>query len=215
MRWVSIPPIVALALLLVVSFFGAQVVLRGLAPGWAAVDVASALLVVALMVAAATIACIRMANSRLADQPEFTSSFTKLLLATVAVIYIVLFTGVLMAGKGSFTGCLGWPIYNLQQFQLDGHFPANTVRIILSVIGLGMLVAVLGIAWMRRQKERRIYSMARWVGLAFLAEAGMQVVLQIFGLLTSLLLAYTVVAAAFWALLVALLVNASLKVASK
>ncbi len=55
-RWITIPPIVAVVLLVEVSYFGAQVVLRGLAPGWAAVDVGSALLVVALMAATAVVA---------------------------------------------------------------------------------------------------------------------------------------------------------------
>ncbi len=54
--WIFVPPLVAGALLVEVSYFGAQVVLHGIAPGWAAVDVGSALLVVALMVASAVIA---------------------------------------------------------------------------------------------------------------------------------------------------------------
>ena len=215
LHWVSVPPIVALVLLLEVSFFGAQVVLHGLAPGWAAVDVGSALLVVALMVTAAIKASVGVIGPKVTDPPEFSSPLAKLLLATVAVVYIVLLSGVLVAGKGSITGCLGWPIYNPQQFQLDGHIPGNTLRIVLSIIGVGMLVAVLVTAWQKRHMRRGIFNLARWVGLAFLLEALIQVLLQVFGLLTALLLIYTVVAAALWALLVALLVKASLKTASE
>ena len=47
LRWIVIPPLVASILVVEVSYFGAMVVLRGITPGWAAVDVGSALLVVA------------------------------------------------------------------------------------------------------------------------------------------------------------------------
>jgi heme a synthase len=212
-RWVSIPPIVAMALLLEVSYFGAQVVLHGLAPGWAAVDIGSALLVVALMVTAAVKAAVHNNNPNQSNSSGFRTDYSKLLLATVAVVYVVLISGVLVAGKGSFTGCLGWPIYSLQQFNLDGHFLANTLRVIVSVIGVGMLLTVLVLAWQRRQEQRGVYNIARWVGLAFLVEAIVQILLQVFGLITPLLLVYTVVASAFWALLVAMTVKTSMRLA--
>ena len=56
LRWIMVPPLAACVLLVEVSYFGARVVLSGLAAGWAAVDVGSALLVVALMVTAAMVA---------------------------------------------------------------------------------------------------------------------------------------------------------------
>ncbi|HSB65315.1 MAG TPA: COX15/CtaA family protein [Anaerolineales bacterium] len=214
LRWISIPPLVALVLLLEVSYFGARVVLYGLAPGWAAVDVGSALLVVALMVTSAVYASRHVKNPGLEDQPSFKSTTTKLLLVTVSVVFVVLFSGVLVAGKGSITGCLGWPIYNLQQFQLDGHLPLNILRLALSIIGVVLLILVLVVSWQRRHKRRDVYDLARWVGLAALLEGLLQILLLVFGLVTGLLLVYTVVAAAFWAFLIGLLVKTSLPVAS-
>ncbi len=213
LRWISIPPLVALALLLLVSFFGAQVVLRGLSPGWAAVDVGSALLVVAFMVTAAAKATIHTNNSNWANRPVFDTVYAKLVLATTIVVYIVLVSGILVAGKGSITACLGWPLYNLTQFQHDGHVVGNSLRLILSMIGVGMLVAVLVLTWQKRKKRRGLYLTARWVALAFVIEAVVQVLLQVFGLLIPLLVVYTLTAAAFWALLIILAVRSSLPVA--
>ena len=56
LRWILVPPLVTLLLVVEVSFFGAVAVLHGLAAGWAAVDLGSALAVVALMVTTAVIA---------------------------------------------------------------------------------------------------------------------------------------------------------------
>ncbi len=78
LRWILIPPLAACVLVVEVSYFGALAVLRGLAPGWAAVDVGSALLVVALMVTAAVIAHTRRLNPSLPDRLNFRSPFARL-----------------------------------------------------------------------------------------------------------------------------------------
>jgi heme A synthase len=211
LRWITIPPLVAVLLLLVVSYFGAQVVLRGLAPGWAAVDVGSALMVVALMVTAAVIAFHRDHHPGLADRLTFSSPFSKLVLATVTIVYILFVSGLLIAGKGSLSACLGWPIYSPSLFQLDVHTVTKTLRLVLSVVGIGFVVAVLVQAWRSREEQPGVYRMARWVGLAFILEALLQILGLAFGMPIGLMIAYTIVAAAFWALLVALLVTTGLE----
>ncbi len=210
LRWISIPPVVAILLLVEVSFFGAQVVLQGLSPGWAAVDVGSALLVVALMVTAAVKATTRKDAVTIEVRPGNLSRYTKLVFATTTVVYIIFVSGILVAGKGSFTACLGWPLYNLAQFRLDGHTLANTLRLVLSVAGLGMLIAVFVLTWQKRYKRRGLYRAARWVGLAFLVEVLGQVALQVFGPLVPILVVYTLAAAALWGLLVMLAARSAL-----
>ncbi len=212
LRWISIPPVVAILLLVEVSFFGAQVVLKGLSPGWAAVDVGSALLVVALMVTAAVKATTRKDAATIEVRPGFLSSYSKLVLATTAVVYIIFVSGILVAGKGSFTACLGWPLYNLSQFRLDGHLVANILRLILSLAGLGMLVAVFVLTWQKRNRRRGLYRAARWVSLAVLVEVLGQVALQVFGPLVPILVVYTLAAAALWGLLVMLAVRSAITV---
>jgi len=211
LRWISIPPLVAIVLLVEVSFFGAQVVLRGLAPGWAAVDVGSALLVVALMVTAAVKAMSIKNDPSQPDRLSFKNPFTRLVLVTTAMVYMVYVSGILVAGKGSITSCLGWPIYRLQQFQVDGLTWWNILRLTISLLGVGMLVMVLVQAWRKRGELPGVFRAARLVGLAVVLEAVAQALLQLFGLQTPLLVVYTVVAAALWALLVALLIRAGLQ----
>ena len=211
LRWVTIPPLVAVVLLLEVSYFGAVVVLRGLAPGWAAVDVGSALLVVALMVTAAMAAFTRINNSAFHDRLTFKSSFSWLVLAAAAVTYIVLVSGILVAGKSSITACLGWPIYSLRLFQADAHTVGNTIRWIFSLVGFGLVIAVLVLAWRNKQEHPAIFQLARWLGFAALIEALIQMLLLGFGHQVLLLIVYTVTAAVFWVLLVALVVRVGLE----
>ena len=79
------------------SYFGMLVVLGGIAPGWAAVDLGSALLVVALIVTSAVIAHARTLHPALPDRLTFRSPFARLVLTTIAVVYGVLVSGVLVA----------------------------------------------------------------------------------------------------------------------
>ena len=212
-RWITIPPIVAVVLLVEVSYFGAQVVLRGLAPGWAAVDVGSALLVVALMIASAVVASARKINPQLPDRLSFKGFFARLVLITTAVVYIVLVSGILVASKSSITACLGWPIYNLQLFQSDGHGVGNALRWILSLAAIVGLIAVPLVGWRNRLERPTLFKHAAWLGAVTILEALVQVLLLIFGHPVSLLIVYTITAAIFWALLVSLLVRAGLDVA--
>lgn len=211
LRWVTIPPMVAVALLLEVSYFGAVVVLRGLAPGWAAVDVGSALLVVALMVTAALTASTRNHGHVSPDCLVFRTPFSRLAMAAAAVTFVVLVSGVLVAGKSSLTGCLGWPIYSLRLFQADAHTVGNIFRWTVSFAGIGLVITVLVLAWRNRQVQPTLYRLARWLGFAVLIESLVQVLLLWIGHQLPLLIVYTVTAAVFWALLVALMVCASLE----
>jgi cytochrome c oxidase assembly protein subunit 15 len=210
LRLITIPPLVAVILLVEVSYFGATVVLHGLAPSWAAVDVGSALMVVALMVTSAVVASTRLNNPTLPDRLSFKSPFTRLILITTAVAYLVLVSGILVAGKGSVTACLGWPIYSLRLFQLDAHFVGNLLRWVISLTGVMLVVVVLLLAWRKKQDQSTVFQIARWLWIAALLEALVQVLLLVIGNPVSLLIVYTVTMAVFWALLVALLIQAGL-----
>ncbi len=126
------------------------------------------------------------------------------------MVYIVLVSGILVAGKSSITACLGWPIYSLQLFQSDGHGVGNALRWILSLAAIVLLIAVLLVAWRNRLERLTLFKHAAWLGAVALLEALVQVLLLIFGHPVSLLIVYTVTAAVFWALLVTLLVRAGL-----
>jgi heme a synthase len=209
-RWITIPPIVAVLLLVEVSYFGAQVVLHGLSPGWAAVDVGSALLVVALMITAALVASARIKNPRLPDSLSFKDQFSSLVLAATVLIYIILVSGILVAGKNSITACLGWPLFSLRLFQADGHFVGNALRWIMSFAAITLLIAIFLLARRNRLERPGLFKLAAWLGVIALLEATVQVFLLVLGHQILILIVYTVTAALFWALLVSLLVKASL-----
>jgi cytochrome c oxidase assembly protein subunit 15 len=204
LRWIVFPPLAAGVLLVEVSYFGAMVVLHGITPGWAAVDVGSALLATALMVTAAMIAQARKSNPALPDRIFFRSPLARLVLATVIIVYGIFVSGVLVAGKNSITACLGWPIYSRQLFQVDSHGTGDILRLFFSVIGIFLIVTMLVQVWRSRRERPVVFRTARWVLAAFLLEALLQVLLLLFGFKISLLVAYTVTAAIFWGALVAL-----------
>jgi cytochrome c oxidase assembly protein subunit 15 len=209
--WISLPPLVSIVLLVEVSYFGAQVVLRGLSPGWAAVDVGSALLVVALMVATSTAALANKDPSLRIDRLKYQSPFSRIVLAATLVVYMILVSGILVAGKNSVTGCLGWPIYSQQLAQMDAHKLGEVIRQVVSLIGIGLILFVLIFAWRNRQSHPAIFPLVNWVGLAFLSEMLLQILILIFGHLVGLLVAYTVIMAALWGLLVAFTVRLGLE----
>jgi cytochrome c oxidase assembly protein subunit 15 len=202
-RWISLPPVISVALLVLVSYFGAMVVLRGLAPGWAAVDVGSALLVVALMMTSAVVA--RQDDSDSAGRLDFSTPFSRLTLAATAVVYAVLVSGVLLARENPLIGCLGWPIYSPSLFQAGQISTGMVLRLVLSIAGIGLMLAVFIQAWNGRVARPDIFRLARWLGAAFILEVLVQILLLALSHPVVLLAIYAIAMAALWALLVALL----------
>jgi len=209
--WLVIPPWIAVLLLIEVSYFGARVVLRGIPAGWAAVDVGSALLVVALMVASAVIGLAIDQNPAMCIKFSYKNRIGGLAIAATVVVYLVLISGVLVAGNNSITACLGWPIYSLGLLQADLHTFANTDRWVLSLSGIVLIVALVVQSWQVRMVRPAVYKLGRWVGILFVIETLLQTLLLIFNLPEVLLIPYTVTMAVFWAILVALLVRIGLE----
>ena len=143
-------------------------------------------------------------KSRQSVRMAFGSPLARLIFATVGVIYIVLVSGVLVAGKGSISACLGWPVYSPELIRLDAHAAGNILRLVLSIAGIGLVGAVLWQAWRKRNENPAVYKSAGWVLAAFLLETLVQVLLLVFGFKVALLVPYTLIAAGFWGALVAL-----------
>ena len=209
--WIVFPPLAAGVLLVEVSYFGAMVVLHGISLAEAVLDVGSALLATALMVAAAVIARAHKSHPGLPDRLSFRTPLSRLVLATLIVVYGVFTSGILVAGKNSITACLGWPVYSPQLFQVDSLGAGNLLRLAFSVLGIVLIIAMLVQIWRSRQERPAIFGIARWVMAAFLLEFLLQALLLLFGFKIPLLVPYTVTAALFWGLLVALGVSAGLE----
>jgi heme A synthase len=210
-RWVMAPMLLACALVVEVSYFGRQAVLKGLTAGWAAVDVGSALLVVALTVMAAVIADAHRCNPAQPARLTFHSPFARLVLVTAVVVWMVLLSSVLVAGPKSITTSLGWPFYSAQVFQADTLDAGNILRLLLSVIGIGLVIAVLVQAWRTRLERTAIFHAAGRVGILFLFLVLLQALMLVTGFNLTLRLAYSVGTAVFWGLLLVLLFVAAVE----
>jgi heme A synthase len=175
------------------------------------VDVGSALLVVALIVTTTVVALAIHRKSTRTTQLSYKSMIGRLVIAATAVVYLILVSGVLVSGNNSITACLGWPVYSLQLFHADVHVVLKTSRLILSLAGIVLVLVVLITSWRARVTQPRVYATARWVGVFFLVEAILQILLLVFNLPVSLLIPYTITMTVFWAMLVALLVTVGLE----
>jgi cytochrome c oxidase assembly protein subunit 15 len=209
-RWLSRPPALAIVFLIAVTIFGALVVLQGLPPGLAATDLGSALLVLALIAMPTVIAFARQANPALPDLLIFRSAFSRLTLAVLVAVFIVLVSGTLVARSGSLVRCLGWPLYGgtLDPAELHGWLQAARL---LFATGTGiLLIAVVVQAWRLQPRRGAIRRAATMVGLLFLGEILTGTLISAFGHSILLLVIQVALAAALWAMLVILAVLAGL-----
>ncbi|MCL7453577.1 MAG: COX15/CtaA family protein [Anaerolineae bacterium] len=206
-RWVSWPPLIAIAFLLAVIVFGALVVLRGLEPGLAALDLGAALMVLALMVTATVVAAARHQRPDLAARLSFHEPLVRLALGTLILVFLVLVSGVLVAASGSPVRCLGWPLYGGDWPVAEGRHWLQLARRVLGGIAGVSIITVVVQAW-RRHQLGAIRPAAAVVGLLFLAEIVIGGLMVAYNPGLALQLVHAALAAALWASLVALAVLA-------
>lgn len=208
MRWVSWPPVLAVPCLFAVAVFGALVVLRGLSPGWAAVDLSLALMVLALMLTASVVAVGRRRRPSLPDRLSLGGSYSRLSLATLVAVFIVLVSGVLVAESGSLVRCLGWPLHTeLVAPDSSGGWPWTARRAITVVASL-LVIAVVVQAWRTQREQVAVLWAATSVGALFVAGWGVGWLLVACDSAVPLLVVHVVLAAALWASIVVLAVLA-------
>jgi cytochrome c oxidase assembly protein subunit 15 len=205
-RWVSWPPVIAVLLLFAVIVFGAFAVLTGLPPWIAAIDLGSALLVLALLLTATVTAFSHHHNPTRPDRLWFRSSFAQLSMWTLAAVFIVLVSGVLIAKSGSIVRCLGWPLYSGQLIPVDLHGWLQMARLLIAGVASIFIVAVVVQAWRTQRRQTVILRTAILVGFLFLAEMVIETLMLLGSFSIILLVTYVAAAAALWALLVVLVV---------
>ena len=206
LRWVRWPPLVAIGFLLAVSAFGALVVLRGLSPGLAALDLGSALMVLALMVTATTVAFARHGNPDPPGRLSLGDPLARLALGTLILVFLVLVSGVLVAASGSPLRCLGWPLYGGGWPVAEGRQGLQLARRVAAGIATVLVLVLVVQAWRQRPRSIPIRYTAAVMGTLFLAEilVGGLMLLSEPGL--GLQIVHAALAAGFWATLVALVV---------
>jgi heme a synthase len=202
-RWLSRPPAIAIALLFAVAIFGAVVVLHGLAPGFALLDIGSALSVLGLMVAATVVAFGRHAEPDLPDHLSFSTPLTQLARWTLIGVFVVLVSGVLVAAPGSPVRCLGWPLFS-GGLDLAGVRRWLALARLLLAAAATVLVALLAARAWRVTQPPAVRPVALGLGLLLGANVVAGLVAALLGSPASLLAAAALLASALWATLVGL-----------
>lgn len=205
LRWVSWPLALVLPFLLAVITFGALTVLTGLPRGLAAVDLGSALIVLALVVTATTVAWARRDAPDRPDRLSATSTTARLSLIVLVAVFSMHISGVLVAGEGSLTRCLGWPLWRVLPDDLTAW--GQVARLVLSAVA-GILI-VTAVVWARRaagQGALRTASAA--VAALFAFELLLIAALLTLGTSPYLLVIYVATATLLWAALVVVTVLA-------
>jgi heme A synthase len=202
--------VAAIAFLLAVIVLGAMVVLRGIGPGLAALDLGSALMVLALVLAATTVAAANRSIHGGTYRLSFHGAYARLALGALALTFVVLVSAVLVAEPGSVTRCLGWPGYTALEVAPGLRGTVTLGRFLASLVAALLIVAVAIQAW----RTKRPYPAVRlWATLALmllLVECLIGALIPASNLAILLLSLYAALAAALWAVLVVLTVLAGL-----
>ena len=202
--WVRRPPLFAIPFLLAVVVFGALAVLTGLPPGWAAVDLGSALLVLALVVTAATAARSGPVGSNFRR--------TRLGLAALLAVYVTLVSAVLVAGKGSLTRCLGWPLWRVLSYDLPGW--PQIARLVCAGTALLLLAAVVIRTWRGQPRGSALHRTATALVVLMVVELAAGLWMLAVGYTLILLAVAAAAATGLWAGLVRLVILALTEQAS-
>lgn len=202
-RWLSWPPTIAIVFLVAVVIFGALVVLRGLGPGLAALDLGSALIVLALMLVTTVMAFAFHENPAQPDRLSLDSALAKLALWTLVAVFVVLVSGVLVATSGSVVRCLSWPLYGGPLELTTARGWLDLARGLLAGATSILTIVVVVQSWHRPGAIRRT---AMVTGVLFLSEVVLGAVLVVAGATVYLQVMYVALAAAFWTSFVVLVV---------
>ncbi|GAB79272.1 cytochrome c oxidase assembly protein subunit 15 [Austwickia chelonae] len=137
---VRVLPWVALVGAIAAALFGRRVVLHGLPPALGVLDLGLSL--TALI--AITTATVAVNRSPYLTVRHRTARWGW---AGLAVLVVMHTSGIPVAGSGSFTRCMGWPIWRL--IDTDAFPAVQVARIVLAVLATVLIVAAVVAAWDR------------------------------------------------------------------
>ncbi|MCB1253980.1 MAG: hypothetical protein KDB39_12250 [Austwickia sp.] len=139
-RLVRYLPWLALLGAFAAAVFGRQVVLYGLPPALGVLDLGLSL----VAMVAITTAAVALSRTPYAHAPSRVSRLAWSGVGTLIVMHVL---GILTAGPGSYTRCMGWPIWRI--IDSDQAPALQWVRIGLAVLATGLIVAAAHAAWGR------------------------------------------------------------------
>jgi cytochrome c oxidase assembly protein subunit 15 len=189
-RWVRILPLVALAGALAAGAFGRLVVLSGLPTWLGAVDLFSALTAMTVMGVAAVMVGVPASDFRLRLAQWHPGQVRSLSAMSVVVVVAMHVTGIFVAAPGSYTRCMGWPIWQL--IDTDLHPWLQVVRLGLAGLGAALVISTVVVAV--RQERLRRWGIA--LATLFGAEMLLGLVIHAGGISAGVAAAYSVLAVA-------------------
>lgn len=196
-RWVRILPWVAFVGALASGAFGRLVVLSSLPMWLGAVDLFCALTAMTVMGVAAVMVGSRAANSTSATNSTSRSAaewrpvqVSRLGAVSVAVLVVMHVTGIVAAGAGSYTRCMGWPLRWL--IAGDLHPWVQGLRLGLAGLGAALVITTAVVA----TRNERLRTSGITLATLFAAELVLGLVIRVRGLNDGVAAAYSVLAVA-------------------
>ena len=125
-------------------------------------------------------------------------------------MFFVLVSAVLVAESGSLVRCLGWPLYNEPLLLNDLRGWLLLARRVVAGAATLMIIAIVFQAWRTQRGGAGIVRAASLVGISFLVEATIGILMLTNGFTPFLLVIYVAAAAALWAMLIVLTVQVGL-----
>ena len=214
-RWIFIPTMGAIVCLVVVVFFGALVILTGLPRGWAAADLGTALMALAMMVTASSGVSARFRSPEEDPRPSVTTGVAGLALTTSATVYVVLVSGVLVSRPGALMRCLNWPRLVGLGMPEDLFGWLYLLRFSLGVLASVLIVALVAQVWRTQRQDPLLVRDASIAGtlLAFATVVGVFMPTSDDGIIMPAL--SMAAAAALWAVLVAVILRCGRQVSGE
>ena len=205
-RLVFRPMMVALGLLVVEIGLGALTVLTQTPPVIVAVHLGVALTILAMLLIAAVTAFRLSQGGEAVERLAYRTGFARLTLWSLGALFVVLLSGVFVAGSEATKACAGWPLCNGQLFPSDPlGWIHMTHRFIVGAAGI-LAIALLVQAWRTQRAKVAIYPAAVVTGVLFFAQAYVGALKTTHGFPPFLLALHVATAAATWAGMVVLVV---------
>jgi len=188
-RWVRILPLVALAGALAAGAFGRLVIVGHLSTPLGALDLFAALTAMTAMGVAAVRVGVNAQDPvvSLAGQPVQVGRLAAISLTVLVAMHV---TGILAAGKGSYTRCMGWPIWQ----RIDSDLQPWLQNVRLGLAGLGAALVLTTVVVAVRDIRLRRWGIA--LGALFAAEMVLGQVIRAGGLNKGAAAGYSVLAVA-------------------
>mgnify|MGYP001268698508 CR=1 FL=1 len=139
LRWF---PLAALVMAISSGVFGMMIILFSLPLVLGLIDVGAAMTALSLI----TYATVRL------DSPGPGTRLSGAAWGTQVAVVAMHLLGIVVAGKGSFVRCLGWPVWRI--VESDVQPVLQGVRIALGLVAAALLVGVLVVAWRRVELRR-------------------------------------------------------------